>query len=255
MRLESTRFEFYSLRLDVFCAVIPLPWRHELVMITNTGAAGWHKMQHQRLWHQESGWLEEWHGYGQKRQCSLRRSASGLSERPDAEDQMDELDVGISPQNDWSTGTTDYDVPNSLEHRVLGPAAFGWRNQQPAPHPSTPDRGRGLDQYDLALLAGDADRVSTVALVALDHSGVIECGEKLVLQLVEAGSITLESLRQTKPVIFPWGLDIDFVVRHSNHFPQGRIRSSTPSTTLWSPPLSHPTTSLPSGVPQHRRRR
>lgn len=135
---------------------------------------------------------------------------------------MDELDVGISPQNDWSTGTTDndwstgttdYDVPTSLEHRVLAPATFGWRDQQPVPHPSTPDRGRGLDQYDLALLAGDADRVSTVALVALDHAGVIECGEKLVLQLVEAGSITLESLRQTKPVIFPWGLDIDFVVR------------------------------------------
>jgi uncharacterized protein (TIGR04222 family) len=83
------------------------------------------------------------------------------------------------------------------------------------PQPSAPEARRGkplarvggaggvtpieLDEYDMAMLAVDADRAVTVALIALDYAGFIECGEKLVHRLAVSGSLDLDRMRTTKP--------------------------------------------------------
>ena len=78
------------------------------------------------------------------------------------------------------------------------------------PFPSAAGAGAvELDRYDLALLSGGSDLAVTVALVALDLEGAIDCGERVVYELAGTGSFTLTSLRTKKPP----GVNPDFVVR------------------------------------------
>jgi len=77
------------------------------------------------------------------------------------------------------------------------------RGAPPGVKPDAPD------QYDLALLCGGPRRACFVALVALSHAGLIDCGESLVHELVRSRSLTLEGIRNVKPDV----KDVMFVVR------------------------------------------
>jgi len=59
-----------------------------------------------------------------------------------------------------------------------------------------------LDDYDLALLSDGPDLAVTLALVSLDLRGIVDCGQEVVHQLVDAGSFSYTSLRNKPPKEF-----------------------------------------------------